>query len=494
MNYALAGCRFTLSRSLMLCLAMVLSLQSLAAQPTPTEMDAANCPVDPTWVSQPSLPTEVKKSGADGSSTFCDFYQFSTQAFLYLMSPTSDGSMRNFQQQSQFHVLEFNGAQPGNSCDSAVTGMTLRTSVDKSVPGSSMSTGQAGSHATIYAQDGNVIYYEVRFNKSLCDLTGSAVEQQKQGINNFPAGTYEMKFAWKPLSQAEVAANDFVMQSTTLDGKQVTLGLVGMHMAIATKDHPEFVWTTYEHNRNSPDCTPTGDQSKTAWTFSSQTCTAGLPGTAKKGDACDFNDPPKDTSAPTGKPTNICRVNPYGTVATDNNAAENVADIQQQNAGMLAALSQGAASMQVLSNYFTVGALWVSDIGKSSGGVGVPNERGSLRLANTVAETDFQNVDINSQQFISNCFGCHNYAGTNTQVSNNISSQALSHIFRDIVVGKGLSVDISTSQTIANNSMAPAICGGEKGACQSSASYLTWNGQWTNSNSSAGSVCGCEVK
>lgn len=486
--------------SLLLSMATLLSAQSQAseakpASTTPSAAKAASCPVDPAWVKTPSLPTEVKKSGADGTSNFCDFYQFSTQAFLYLMAPAKDGPGRNFQQQSQFHVLEFNGDKPGNSCDAKVTGVTLRTSVDKSVPGSSMSTGQAGSHATIYAQDGNVIYYEVRFNKDLCNLTGSAVEQQKQGIENFPAGTYELKMVWKPLSAAEVAANDFVMQNTQLDGKQVTLGLVGMHTAIATKDHPEFVWTTYEHIRNSPDCTPTGDQSKTAWTFASQTCTAGLPGTAKKDDKCDFNNPPKEATEPTGTPTNICRVYPYGTAASDNNAAENVADIQQQNAGMLAALSQGPASIQVLSNYFTVGALWVSDIGQSSGGVGVPNERGSLRLANTAAETDYQNVDT-SQQFASNCFGCHNYAGTDNRVSNNISSQALSHIFRDIVVGKGLSVDITSKQTIANNSMASTICAGTKekpGVCQSSASYLKWNGQWTNANSSAGSVCGCEV-
>ncbi|VXC04751.1 Mannan-binding protein [Pseudomonas sp. 8Z] len=498
----------TLASSMLLCMATLLSAQSQASEATTTEtkpyaVQVASCPVDPTWITNPSLPTEVKKSGADGSSNFCDFYQFSTQAFLYLMSPAKDGSGRNFQQQSQFHVLEFEGDKPGNSCDDKVTGLTLRASVDKSAPGSSMSTGQAGSHASIYAQDGNVIYYQVRFNKSLCDLTGSAVEQQKQGIKNFPAGTYELKFAWKPLSEAEVKANDFVMQETTLNDKPVTLGLVGMHMAIATQDHPEFVWVTYEHNRNSPDCNASVDQSKTTWTFANPACTAGLPGTAGENAACQFNKPPKNTSSPSGAATNICQVHPYGTASTDKNASENISDIQQQNADMqMAVTSKGDASMQVLNNYFTVGALWVSDIGQSSGGVGVPNERGSLRLANTVAETDFQNVDIDSKKFISNCFGCHNYAGTSTQTSNNITSQALSHIFQDIVIGKGLSVDVSAGQLIADNSKAPAICGGipdtpqkkgTPGVCKNSASYLKWNGQWTNINSSAGSVCGCEV-
>jgi len=117
-------------------------------------------------------------------------------------------------------VLEFNAdGTPANSCDNTITGPVLRTSLLKAGAGTSVTTGQAGGGATIYAQDGNVVYYDVRFNRALCGLTGSAVELQKQNTKNFPAGTMELKFGWKVLSDAEVAANTFVTQNKVLMAK-----------------------------------------------------------------------------------------------------------------------------------------------------------------------------------------------------------------------------------------------------------------------------------
>ncbi len=446
-----------------------------------------SCPVDSTWITSPSLPTEVKKSGADGSSNFCDFYQFSTQAFLYLMSPSGNSGLRNFQNTNDFPLLEFNDdGTPADSCNKPVTGKTIRPHLSKA---SSVSTGQAGGGATIYAQDGNVIYYDVRFNRALCDLTASAVEMKKTNTINFPSGTMELKFAWKTLSASEIASHTFVTQQQSINGSPVTLGLVGMHLIRATKDHPEFVWTTYEHELNTPDCVPAGTQANTIWTFSDSVCTAELPGSAKTGDACNYNDPLKNQTAATGKPTNICRVHPYGTAQGDLKAAQNISDIRQQNAGILSLLKGAGVTdeMKVLQNYFTVGALWVSDIKQSSGSIGVPNERGSLRLANTTAETDFQHVNLEAE-FSSNCFGCHNYIGTGQAINNNITSQSLSHIFLDIKVGKGEAIDVTSSTTIDDNSSAATIC---NNLCPNTKSYLKWNGNWTNANASAGSVCGC---
>ncbi len=452
-----------------------------------------SCPVESSWLTAPSLPIEVKKSGSDGTSSFCDFYQFSTQTFLYLMSPVKDrkDGQRNFQVQANYPVLE---GTPKNSCDDIIEGSTLRTSLKlmKTGDDNPFPTGQAGGGATIYAQDGNVVYYEVRFNKALCDLSGSAVELQKKDITNFPPGTMELKFGWKVLSDAEIAAKTFVTQPQTIAGKNKTMGLVGMHLATATKEHPEFIWATYEHNNNTPNCTPPDGQT-TAWTFANAKCTNGLPGTAAKDNDCKFNQPPKNKTDPTGTPTNICRINPFGTAFGDLKAAENLTDITTQNSQLQALFAQPTtpSTMKELSNYFTVGALWVSDTTKSSGGVGVPNERGSLRLANTVAETDYQDVNLNSG-FASNCFGCHTYTGTSQPNSNNITSQALSHSFKSIKIGQGQSIDVAAGKVINDNKAAADICGISvinKGVCDGAG--LKWNGNWTNVNASAGSVCGC---
>jgi hypothetical protein len=483
--------------SLITLSAFILPSSASAYQTNDTSNSAANtaeqCDVDSKWLSNPSLPQEVGKSAPDGSSNFCDFYQFSTQTFLYLMSKNGNG-VRNFQDARQFPLLEFNATtgNPADSCDEIVSGHTLKSSLDKS----SIATGQAGGGATIYDTAGKVVYYDVRFDKATCNTTASATEMNRANLINFPSGTTELKFAWKVLSPTEITANKHVTQQQTVAGSPATLGLLGMHIAVATTDHPEFVWATYEHNKNTPDCISSDVQTTTDWTFSSASCTTAIDEMdASAIAACAFNSPKSNQTSPTGTPTNICRIHPYGTASSDLKAGQNLSDISQQNA-QIVSLVNGASTrsdMNVLSNYFTVGALWVSDINKGSGGVGVPNERGSLRLANSVAETDYQHANITAN-FTSNCFGCHNYIGKSESVNNNITTQALSHIFKDIKIGQGLSIDVTASSTIANNAAAPSICGGTSGTCASKASFLKWNGQWTNINSSAGSVCSCSLK
>ena len=462
-----------------------------------------NCPADPAWITNPSLPTEVKKSDDNGtSSNFCDFYQFSTQTYLYLMSPSSGNpALRNFQVDANYPLLEFNSdGTPANSCDNVRDAKTLRTGLQKSM--SPLGTGQAGGGSSIYDQNGNVVYYDVRFNKSLCNLSSSAVELARSNIINFPSGTTELKFAWKVLGNGVIPSNEYVTVQQNTGSQVQTLGLVGMHIAVATTDHPEFVWATYEHNTNTPNCDAQGTQSGTNWSFASSSCTSTLPDSAAKENSCQFNLPTVTNGPSTGTPTNICAVYPFGTDSGDLKAGENLANIASQNASIYQNLTatRAAASMQILNNYFNVGAIWLSDTDKNSGGIGVPNERGSLRLANTVAETDFQHVNLNNG-FSSNCFGCHNFTGKGQPLNNNITTQNLSHSFIDVVTGQGKAADINAISQIGGNSQAAKICGGDssaksgskenKGTCKNSRSYLSWNGNWTNINSSSGSVCGC---
>ena len=483
------------SVSSLLTISLFILPQSIYAESYRSSPSAAVCNVEKSWLINPSLPKEVAKSAPDGSSNFCDFYQFSSQTYLYLMSESSPG-VRNFQDLSQFPLLEHDiKGNPVDSCDEKVTGMTLRTSLDKS----SLGTTQAGSSSTIYDKSGDIVYYDVRFDKKTCETTASAVEMKKTNLINFPSGTTELKFAWKVLTSTEIAANMHITQAQTISGKAVTLGLLGMHIAVATADHPEFVWATYEHNNNTPNCVASSVQTNTDWTFSNSSCTADLDKMdADAIDTCKFNQPGSNETDPKGVPTNLCRVHPNGTASGDLKAGENISDINQQNTQLVNLLKRPdtVESMQVLTNYFNVGAIWVSDITKNSGGIGVPNERGSLRLANTVAESDFQHVNLTSG-FASNCFGCHNYIGTENSVSNNITSQSLSHIFKAIKAGQGQSIDVTTSTTIVDNSAAQSICGytdkKSAGTCKNTASYLKWNGKWTNINNSAGSVCGCEI-
>jgi hypothetical protein len=407
----------------------------------------ASCVADASWFRKPSLPQEVKKSGADGSSNFCDFYQFSWQAFAYLMAPTSqDPKLRNFTDQQQFPELEVKAdGQPANSCDDEHQSFSLFVRGGKPVAGDTsfilpQRIDQAGKqHATIYDQNGNVVYYDVRFSRNLC-----AVEQISK-LQNFPGGTTELKTAWKVLGKTDDPSKFLTIDAKIGEQTATTrLGMIGFHLAIATPDHPEFIWATFEHQSNVPDCAKA--VRNVGWSFTSPACAAAL----TKGDQaaiskCQFNNA-ANHQALQGAPTEICRVYPDGSEPTDLKYAENVMAIRALNQGVQPFL-QG--QFAVLTNYFNVGALWVSDPAKGSAFPSAPgkgqsenpanNQRGSLRLANTVAETVHQNVDF-SANFVSNCFGCHQYTGTSNPAKNTTSG-SLSHIFDDIVAGQGLCLD-----------------------------------------------------
>jgi hypothetical protein len=476
---------------------------AVPAKATPAKAAAAprapqaafNCAANASWFTSPSLPTEVKKSGSDGSSNFCDFYQFTWQTFAYLMaSSKASPSLRNFQDNTQYNQLEVNkDGTPANSCDDKHDSNTLFVRTVKPLEGGTTflipeKIGQAGGGATIYDQQGNVVYYDVRFSKGMCDVNG--IKQ----LQNFPGGTTELKTAWKVMGPSDDASKYITMDAKI--GTQPTttkLGMVGFHVAAATPDHPEFVWATFEHAVNSPNCvSPT---TSTGWSFASKTCSQNLQNKDPLGIVqCSFNDAKKQTST-TGSATQICREYPYGSAPSDLKFAENTQDITSLNSNVRPYL---VGNFAVLNNYFNVGDLWVSDIAKSSivgqpGSAQVANQRGSLRLANTVAETDFQAVDL-TQPFVSNCFGCHNYVGTALPASGkNTTSGNLSHIFDDIAIGVGQCLDVQAGSVINSQPQAKTQC---PGVCTNASAQFTWNGQWTNQDAKTHqqlpmTVCGC---
>lgn len=438
---------------------------------------AYNCVAEESWFTSPSMPIEVKKSD-NGESNFCDFYQFSWQAFAYLMAPsTNDNQMRNIEDPSQFPILEVNDkGQPLNSCDKTIEGHTLLIRTDKPMDGDTPFNiperiNQAGSASTIYDTQGNIVYYNIRFDRNSCNA------EQIGRMENFPSGTTELKTAWREITTND--ANDYFTMEAKVGSQTDTqlLGLIGMHVAVATTDHPEFVWATFEHKLNAPDCTQA--VADVDWSFSSSQCTQALiSGDATKISACSYNNPNSQTnpSRITGKPTNICRVNPYGSTPGDPNYAENVGDITTLNSNVQPYLTGDFA---VLKNYFNVGALWVSDITIDST---KDNQRGSLHLANTVAETDFQGAFSGHGKDL-NCFVCHGY----TAGGMNTTSGKLSHVFDDIVVGLGACVDVRAATLISSNVQAQATC---PKTCTGASKNFDWNGNWTNQGYPM-SVCGC---
>lgn len=444
---------------------------------SPIQAKSYSCPASSSWVTNPNPPEEIPLGQ---NAQFCQFYQFSWQWFLQLMSPAGGGNQfRNFEVVDNYPILNADpSGKPVNSCDESASKKLLFIRSTKPVGSGGTfhfpeRTGQAGGGDTIYDQNGNVVFFNIRFSKNLCDIGNI------QSNVNFPPGTTELKSAWKVISDAEKSRYYWI--EADIDGVQGTeqLGLIGFHFVRSTKLHPEFIWATFEHKDNDPDCTQ--DQvAETApasgWSFTSEKC-------ASDPSKCTFNKAAPN-KAITGTPTEICRVYPYGTYIKDNKAGENltaITELNEQIVGPNGYLSQLSSTdpMSVFQNYFIVGALWENLITQPSSDIS--NQRGSLRLANTVAETTFQNVDLTSS-FVSNCFGCHNYK---VKTSNTLPSSTLSHIFNNIIQGVCTSPTDVNAGPIWNNTDAQTKC---PTTCSSKGG---WNGQWKTTETGVMSVCGC---
>lgn len=380
------------------------------------------CGANAQWVNNPqSGPSEIP----GGGTNLCQFHQFSWQWFLALMNtPTSDSTVRNFQNQQNFPQLEIDT----NSCasTSVKTRLFVRTTKDDDQTNDFIMPeriGQAGGGATIYDQNGNVVFYEVRFSRNLCSVDANT--------KMLPAGTIETKISYRVITDAEAPNYVTIKANVIGDPQEETLGMVGFHLAISTETHPEFIWATFEHRQNVPECQAPAVAGQ-KWSFTSAQCAGQLPNSVNA-QQCNFNMASPGTVISGGTPTQICRVYHTGSKPGDNQYATNVADIDTLNAqvfALLSPLTQGPLS--VLKNYHLVGALWENDINQPSSVLS--NQRGSIQLANTTMETTHQQVNAQGKpvpytgtsnlQPAMNCFGCHAYTP-----GNNVT---LSHIFDDI--------------------------------------------------------------
>jgi hypothetical protein len=187
-------------------------------------------------------------------------------------------------------------------------------------------------------------------------------------------------------------------QSVQSGTKQTKLALVGIHVVGSTLDHPEMLWATFEHVNTTPNpqytfiTTSNGVGTQPAdgpggWLFSSTGAAPANPNNLRitpNGTTLDA------ISGQTIGPSDVVRVNPWGTGPDDPQFTANNTDIVSLNANVIGLLAAGDAR----KNYILIGTSWVLGGGPPSKGV----ITGTPQMANSTMETFFQP---------SSCFSCH---------------------------------------------------------------------------------------
>ena len=450
-----------------------------------------------------------------GASVKCDFDIFSWQWFLYLMNPASSGNGRIFEDRALFPVVDLDtcagvaaGSTGGNSSKGLVPSI-LKVAEMPDIPG------QAGSGDALYDRNSNIVFYNRSFTTNECGIYADGSFPDAGGTNaNFPTGynqVLELKSSWRIMGNGDDQSRYYVIQADIEGVGTKTLGLVGLHIVINTKFHPEFVWATFEHVDNAPDCTvairqPVATefnrlQPANGWSFANSACNACVSANYTNGtnlksvcqSQCNFNGvktkPVLDSQGNvtvTGTASNICLDLQYGTPnPPPSGDDDNIPNIQLLNTllvgpnGILTGLPS-TNSMAVFKNYFLGGAVWSN--------VDDPNFKTKPFSATRVASTGLSNSTMESfTQFDANnffqagCFSCHGGANIN-------NTAAASHLLTVEQGGAPGLIDRCNvkagplfSQADAE-AKCPTVC----------ANGMGWNGNW-NTIASAMSVCGCNA-
>jgi hypothetical protein len=179
--------------------------------------------------------------------------------------------------------------------------------------------------------------------------------------------------------------------------KVAQLALVGMHVVGSTAGHPEMLWATFEHVNNAPNAqykyTTMANVSKTVNQNTSGTWLFAQNGAAAPFNVARFSASGTNLVAVSGQtigPSNVLRVNPWGSNAASAASTSPNTDVVSINNSVMSQLAAG----DVRKNYVMTGTTWT--IGGAAPNSG--NQVGTNQMANATMETFFQGT---------NCFLCH---------------------------------------------------------------------------------------
>lgn len=239
-----------------------------------------------------------------------------------------------------------------------------------------------------------------------------------------PDGAYTTQAEVPKLTYCCATKGDSIPVVTSGEFETVTVALVGLHVVGLVDHHPEFLWATFEHDKNAPmieDNTFTFDASKSDpnnYTFykantpysTEALLVANQPNTASDPALLTF-----DESTGTFSPvTQIVQMNKTGGDNQPNGPA-NIAILNQQSQGFLANLSSTKPDPQsTFKNYNLIGTLWMQPdtyvtTTPNWQQLGQANGVGAIKLANSTAETFMQSdKTVTQPDNLGNCFECHN--------------------------------------------------------------------------------------
>lgn len=405
---------------------------------------SAPCECEDSWFPHEQTPAPKEGDGSPfdvPSTTNCIFHQWSWQKFLWLTKPVNGQPL---------FLDSLDVVSPEMAPVAPQLGLKLVLS----------SINQAGPEGILVSNPkfvpgkkaGDTVYYSIHMNKILFDKAVHAASDINSGktpysnLETFPVGSLELKVSWistDAIPKSKIA-DYFVTKAAVKNGKgqyvAKSMALLGMHVVGVVKNHPEFIWATFEHKGMAPvyDWKNNSVTSVDETLFYEKGTTSGLKGIT-------YNDSIQQPLTPTkafvlyeyGVPK-VLGSNDF--MKTSQSEPVNIDNIETINKCVQSKLKD------VFKNYFYNGSIWLDTDGmsaeqqakmivKSKISSVLPDSlaRGSSNLANITMETYTQTFkgdvhEINAGNLV-NCFTCHQSQNFDKSRGIGKSPLYLSHVF-----------------------------------------------------------------
>ncbi len=282
--------------------------ESTVAQAPASSGPAAStaCAVDDSairqWIQNPSLPSDPS-----GTGTAC-FWSFAWQE-LFDVAQLQGGTPQFATWPNDQELFPESGApQPWRAAPRRMRVRLLRKGLG--LPGSGGVTpdqvAEAAALTPVVDQRGRWAHYSIVVDHKeydyvrCCELYQGGCFNQQGGVATrppgasqikLPTGSLELKLAWRVLETCHLpdsptpctpedpsrfltVQGDVQPYSPSIPSvKNVTLGLVGVHIVQRTPQHTGSVWVTFEHRDNDPGCPSAGSSPPSgAWQFYNPAC------------------------------------------------------------------------------------------------------------------------------------------------------------------------------------------------------------------------------
>ncbi len=394
-----------------------------------------NCNTPLGWWELKGLVPFFLNAGCPSPTTDCDLQLWSWSAFVHWMQPDPKTGLPMF-----LLLPTYNDLVPDKPPITALQAQALihpRTLVllpRGNQPQSLGSFQQAGPGGVLVDQNGRSVYYTTHMDPIYFAFTqryfGPSNYKNAAPTLNYPIGATVLKSSWRIVRPGEDTSTAFTTQAivpklksdghgkleVTKETETVTVALVGVHVVGVIKDHPEFVWATFELPGNAPDL-PAGMDPHSSDPVSAQNYTfykGGTPANAS-------NFLPKtmfidETTQVISPITNVFQEFPDGGATPQ----ADVDAIKSVNANFQGKIPSEKDKIDpVFANYRLTGSTWLLP-GTLKPGDGDMDEEaiGSIDLDNATLETFVQGQGTN-------CFTCHRTSGGATYPGKNINT---SHI------------------------------------------------------------------